>query len=56
MTKRGPDWSYSNKYLSFGAKIAKIGPVFAICFSTGIINYFLSGHGHGHMTSFNFEK
>jgi len=25
--KRGPDRSYSNKYLSFGAKIAKIGPV-----------------------------
>jgi len=26
-SKRGPDRSYSNKYLSFGAKIAKIGPV-----------------------------
>jgi len=25
--KKGPDRSYSNKYLSFGAKIAKIGPV-----------------------------
>jgi len=25
--KRGPDRSYSNKYLSFGAKFAKIGPV-----------------------------
>jgi len=25
--KRGPDRSYSNKYLSIGAKIAKIGPV-----------------------------
>ena len=25
--KRGPDRSYSNKYLAFGAKIAKIGPV-----------------------------
>jgi len=25
--KRGPDRSYSNKYLSFGAKNAKIGPV-----------------------------
>ena len=24
---RGPDRSYSNKYLSFGAKIAKISPV-----------------------------
>jgi len=24
-SKRGPDWSYSNKYLSFGVKIAKIG-------------------------------
>jgi len=26
--KRGPDRSYSNKYPSFGAKIAKIGPVY----------------------------
>jgi len=25
--KRSPDRSYSNKYLSFGAKIAKISPV-----------------------------
>jgi len=25
--KRGPDWSHSNKYLSFGAKIAIIGLV-----------------------------
>jgi len=25
--KKGPDRSYSNKYLSFGAKFAKIGPV-----------------------------
>jgi len=25
--KRGSYWSYSNKYLSFGAKIAKIGSV-----------------------------
>jgi len=25
--KRGPDRSSTNKYLSFGAKIAKIGPV-----------------------------
>ena len=25
--KSGPDRSYSNKYLSFGAKIAKIGTV-----------------------------
>jgi len=26
-SKRGLYWSYSNKYLSFGAKIAKIRPV-----------------------------
>jgi len=25
--KRGPDWSSSNKYLSFGAKIVKIDQV-----------------------------
>jgi len=25
-SKRGPDRSSTNKYLSFGAKIAKIGP------------------------------
>jgi len=27
LKKRGPDRSYMNKYLLFGAKIAKIGPV-----------------------------
>jgi len=25
-SKRGPDWSSTNKYLSLSAKIAKIGP------------------------------
>ena len=29
-SKIGPDRSYSNKYLSFGAKIVKIGPVVCI--------------------------